>query len=80
MWFMIRVTFGEHDHCNETKLPETRFVLRAITHDFSFSNFDNDIALLRMNERVPISDILRPLCLPDKQGSIPFFYMYRFVY
>lgn len=70
MWFMIRVTFGEHDHCNETKLPETRFVLRAITHDFSFSNFDNDIALLRMNERLPISDVIRPLCLPQTQGLI----------
>ncbi|XP_053954145.1 venom protease [Anastrepha ludens] len=64
MWFMIKVTFGEHDRCNDKERPETRFVLRAFSQKFSFSNFDNDIALLRLNDRVPITSFIRPICLP----------------
>lgn len=66
---MIRVTFGEHDRCNETVRPETRFVLRAFVQDFSFTNFDKDIALLRLNDRVPITDFIRPICLPNDEGE-----------
>jgi len=69
MWFMIKVTFGEHDRCNDTKKPESRFVLRAITGDFSFMNFDHDIALLRLNDKVPITDTIRPICLPTNTGE-----------
>lgn len=69
MWFMIKVTFGEHDRCNDSVRPETRFVLRAIAQQFSFTNFDNDIALLRLNDRVPITDFIRPICLPEDPGK-----------
>jgi hypothetical protein len=44
-------------------------VLRAITGDFSFMNFDHDIALLRLNDKVPISDNIRPICLPNNTGE-----------
>lgn len=69
LWFMIRVTFGEHDRCDEKVRPETRFVLRAFVQDFSFTNFDKDIAILRLNDRVPITDFIRPICLPTGQGE-----------
>lgn len=69
MWFMIKVTFGEHDRCNDNKRPESRFVLRAIAGAFSFLNFDNDIALLRLNDRVPITQFIKPICLPKKRGK-----------
>jgi hypothetical protein len=69
MWFMIKVTFGEHDRCNDTRKPESRFVLRATTGDFSFMNFDHDIALLRLNDKVPITDTIRPICLPNNTGE-----------
>lgn len=69
MWFMIKVTFGEHDRCNDSVRPESRFVLRAIAQRFSFSNFDNDIALLRLNDRVKITDFIRPICLPKNKGK-----------
>lgn len=69
MWFMIKVTFGEHDRCDDSMRPETRFVLRAISQKFSYSNFDNDMALLRLNDRVPITDYIRPICLPSNQGN-----------
>ncbi|XP_034171787.1 trypsin-1-like isoform X1 [Osmia lignaria lignaria] len=68
MWFMIKVTFGEHDRCIE-KGAETRYVVRVLTGDFSFLNFDNDIALLRLNERVPLSDTIRPICLPSVRDN-----------
>ncbi|KAL0881591.1 hypothetical protein ABMA27_001420 [Loxostege sticticalis] len=70
MWFMIKVTFGEHNRCNSTVRPETRFVLRAIANKFSLSNFDNDIALLRLNERVPLSDAIKPICLPSNDDNL----------
>lgn len=68
MWFMIKVTFGEHDRCNDNKRPESRFVLRAVAGAFSFLNFDNDIALLRLNDRVPITKNISPICLPKLKG------------
>ncbi|KAF6213205.1 hypothetical protein GE061_010921 [Apolygus lucorum] len=64
MWFMIKVTLGEHDRCNTPSKPETRFVIRAFVGDFSFTNFDNDIAVLRLNDKVPLTDTIRPICLP----------------
>lgn len=67
---MIRVTFGEHDRCKEDIRPETRFVLRAFVQDFSFTNFDKDIAILRLNDRVPITDFIRPICLPNAEGKL----------
>jgi hypothetical protein len=69
MWFMIKVSFGEHDRCDSSNKPESRFVLRAIVQDFTFLNFDNDIALLRMNDRVPISANIKPICLPTVKGK-----------
>jgi len=69
MWFMVKVTFGEHNRCDDSVRPETRFVLRAISQSFSYSNFDNDMALLRLNDRVPITDFIRPICLPTDSGK-----------
>lgn len=69
---MIKITFGEHDRCDDSIRPETRFVLRAISQKFSYSNFDNDIALLRTNDRVPITDHIRPICLPANKGKRKF--------
>ncbi|XP_011302033.1 trypsin-1 isoform X1 [Fopius arisanus] len=69
MWFMIKVTFGEHDRCDEKNQPESRFVIRAITGDFNFMDYDNDIALLRLNDRVPLSNSIRPICLPSVKAK-----------
>ncbi|CAG9134560.1 unnamed protein product [Plutella xylostella] len=69
MWFMIRVTLGEHGRCNETTRPETRFVVRVISHNFSYHTFKNDIALLELNERVNISETVKPVCLPHNDEN-----------
>nr|XP_053605955.1 uncharacterized protein LOC128672684 [Plodia interpunctella] len=64
MWFMIRVTLGEHNRCNATHRPETRYVTKAIAHNFTFATFRNDIALLKLNRPVATSDVIKPICLP----------------
>lgn len=74
MWFMIKVTLGEYDRCNMTRKPETRFVIRAITGDFSYLNFNHDIALLRLNDKVPLTDTIKPICLPNNTGN---FYLFK---
>ncbi|VVC33677.1 Serine proteases, trypsin family, serine active site,Peptidase S1, PA clan,Serine proteases, trypsin [Cinara cedri] len=63
-WPLVKITFGEHDYCNATRKPETRFVLRTILGEFSYLNFQNDLALLRLNDRVPMTATIRPICLP----------------
>ncbi|KAK7604280.1 hypothetical protein V9T40_004553 [Parthenolecanium corni] len=68
LWFLIKVTLGEHDRCNQTSKPETRFVIRVFASNFSFFNFDHDVAILRLNDRVPISDAIRPICLPAQSA------------
>lgn len=68
-WFMIKVTLGEHDLCNPKSQPETRYVLRAISRPYSVTTFDDDIALLRLNDRVPINHVIRPVCLPPRRGK-----------
>ncbi|KAK6627833.1 hypothetical protein RUM44_010312 [Polyplax serrata] len=70
LWFLIKVTLGEHNRCNSTFRPEARFVLRAFQGKFSFLNFENDIALLRLNDRVPINDHIRPICLPLRTDNL----------
>lgn len=69
MWFMIKVSFGEHDRCNDSMRPVSRFALRALAQNFSFVNFDQDIALLRLSDRVPITDFIRPICLPTNSSK-----------
>ncbi|KAI5106015.1 mannan-binding lectin serine protease 2 precursor, partial [Silurus meridionalis] len=43
---------------------------KIIIHpDFKPPNFDNDIALLKMSERVILSENIRPVCLPERQTN-----------
>lgn len=72
-WPLIKVTFGEHDYCNATRKPETRFVLRSIVGEFSYLNFQNDLALLRLNDNVPITATTRPICLPTDTSAYTYF-------
>lgn len=66
---MIKVTLGEHDRCNMTQRPVTRHVVRMTMHNFSYSTFKDDIALLKLNEPVPITDDVKPICLPRDDGK-----------
>lgn len=69
MWFMIKVTLGEHNRCNKTHRPETRFVVEVVAKNFTYATFKDDIALLKLNQRVEISDTIKPVCLPHNDGK-----------
>ncbi|XP_063629952.1 transmembrane protease serine 9-like [Cydia splendana] len=69
MWFMIKVTLGEHNRCNETTRPETRFVTSIVAHNFTYTTFRHDIALLRLNQPVNITDTIKPICLPHSDDA-----------
>ncbi|KAF9801681.1 hypothetical protein SFRURICE_018238 [Spodoptera frugiperda] len=69
MWFMIKVTLGEHNRCNTTHRPVTRFVVELVSHNFSFATFRDDIAVLKLNEPVQVTDTVKPVCLPKSDGS-----------
>lgn len=69
LWFMIKVTFGEHNRCNNTHRPVTRYVIQAISNNFSYTNFNNDIALLRLHSPIKVTDTVKPVCLPKNDDK-----------
>lgn len=69
MWFMIKVTLGEHDRCNTTHRPLTRHVILRLAHNFTYTTFRDDVAVLKMNDRVAITDTVKPVCLPHNDGD-----------
>lgn len=62
----ITVRLLEHDtSTTEETQTITKKVLRIVRHNnYSPSNYNSDIALLRLDSPVEISDQLRPVCLP----------------
>lgn len=81
---MIKVTLGEHNRCNETHRPETRYVIEVIAHNFTYVTFKDDIALLRLSDRVTVTDTIKPVCLPHNDGEYKsielFFSLTSFIY
>ncbi|KAJ6643052.1 Trypsin-1 [Pseudolycoriella hygida] len=67
----ITVRFLEHDRSTEGEtMTITRKVKRIVRHaSYSSSNYDNDIALLRLDEVLKFDNLLRPVCLPTPGKS-----------
>lgn len=68
----VEVRLGRHD---QTALDEeTQFVTKIaeiIRHpEFSRDTFDNDIALVRVTDHIPLSDYILPICLTKDVNSI----------
>lgn len=64
MWFMYRVTFGEHDRCDKNTPAVSRYVVKMVVHNFNLTVLSNDIALLKLNEPLTYTHAIRPVCLP----------------
>ncbi|XP_042344563.1 mannan-binding lectin serine protease 1 [Plectropomus leopardus] len=60
----VKVFLGLHD-ARDKRLATNRSVDQIFLHpDFQPDNYNNDIALLRLTERVPFTELIRPICLP----------------
>ncbi|KAI5646905.1 trypsin domain-containing protein [Phthorimaea operculella] len=70
MWFMFKVTFGEHDRCARLARPETRYIVKVVAHNFTMTDLSNDISLIRLNEPVTYSYTIKPVCLPGAPGRL----------
>lgn len=77
MWFMFRVTFGEHNRCDHSQSPESRFIVKVIAHNFTLTELSNDIALIQLHKPITYSHAVRPVCLPTNPGNIAYF-VFRF--
>ncbi|VVC88504.1 unnamed protein product [Leptidea sinapis] len=69
MWYMFRVKFGEHDRCMQKTMPETRYIVKIIAHNFTLTHLTNDIALLKLNKPIEFVHSIRPVCLPPIQSQ-----------
>ncbi|CAG4945651.1 unnamed protein product [Colias eurytheme] len=69
MWFMFRVKFGEHNRCTSKTMPEMRYVVKIIAHNFTLTELSNDITLLRLNAPVEYSHAIRPVCIPPMESK-----------
>ncbi|CAH0723838.1 unnamed protein product, partial [Brenthis ino] len=70
MWFMMKVTLGDHNRCNKTQRPEVRYVVDLVAHNFTYLTFRDDIAVLKLNDRVNISNTIKPVCLPHDDAHL----------
>lgn len=68
MWFLFRVTFGEHNRCDLSQMAMSRAVVKVVAHNFTLTNLSNDIALLKLSSPVEYSYTVRPVCLPTNRG------------
>ena len=42
-----------------------------VHHEYNFHTVDNDIALIRLKEKVLYNDHVRPICLPKTSERLP---------
>ena len=64
----IKVRVGDH-HRLDLDLPEMEtWIAKLIIHPgFVRATFNNDIALLKLGDKVKLSEYIRPVCLPLKR-------------
>jgi hypothetical protein len=62
----IKVRLGEYDFTrfSETRAQDFQIVDIQKHPDFSFSTYENDIAILKLHRRVAFNSYIWPVCLP----------------
>ncbi|KAL7400363.1 hypothetical protein ABVT39_010884 [Epinephelus coioides] len=69
----VKVFLGLHD-AGDKRLATNHSVEEIFLHpEFQPNNYNNDIALLRLKERVEFTEFIRPVCLPPphSQDALP---------
>uniref|UniRef100_A0A8C7D2M7 MBL associated serine protease 1 n=1 Tax=Oncorhynchus kisutch TaxID=8019 RepID=A0A8C7D2M7_ONCKI len=65
----VRVYLGLHD-VRAKQNATNRSVEQVILHPhFDPRNYNNDIALVKLSQAVPVGELVRPVCLPPPQGK-----------
>lgn len=70
----VIVKLGNHDrtHDSISLVPVSEIIPHPnYTGDNTNQNYDNDVALLRLNEPVQLGGFIRPVCLPDQIEEDP---------
>ncbi|XP_060689924.1 vitamin K-dependent protein C-like [Hemiscyllium ocellatum] len=66
----FRVKLGEHNRSVNEDTEDTILVNRVYIHpNFSLSNMDSDIALLRLSQVAVFTNYIIPVCLPTKETA-----------
>ncbi|XP_036942120.1 mannan-binding lectin serine protease 1 isoform X1 [Acanthopagrus latus] len=65
----VKVFLGLHD-AGDKRVATNRSVEQIFLHpDFQPDNYNNDIALLRLTERVEFTQLIQPVCLPPPHSK-----------
>ncbi|XP_044209784.1 mannan-binding lectin serine protease 1 isoform X1 [Thunnus albacares] len=65
----VKVFLGLHD-ARDKRLATNRSVLAIILHpNFQPNNYNNDIAMVKLRDRVEVNEVIRPVCLPTPHGQ-----------
>lgn len=72
---ILKIRVGEHFANSENKGVQEAHVIDVILHPgYNGINFDNDVAIIRLDRAVTITDYVRPACLweenPDVQSVL----------
>ncbi|XP_025911261.1 coagulation factor VII [Apteryx rowi] len=67
----LQVRLGEHAINHDEKTEQERGVTRTIIHEgYTNGEVNNDIALLRLETPVNLTDYVVPICLPEKHLAV----------
>lgn len=67
---VLQVFLGVHD-AGDKGLATNRSVERIVLHpNFQPNNYNNDIALLKLSQRVEFHELIRPVCLPPLSRKV----------
>ncbi|KAE8613612.1 hypothetical protein XENTR_v10007785 [Xenopus tropicalis] len=65
------IVAGDHDRMLNESMEQIRNIKAIRIHeDYNSENYDNDIALLYLEEPLEFNDFLRPVCLPEPEEAL----------